>query len=408
MPVGIGLHVLVALVAATVLVMTGPGMPDAGARVGTAGKLEALGKDIEGAERRIGKRRARERVLTGDIRRYDMRISALQRRISGLELRERSAREQLARSTEVLDRTQRQLRAERRRLVALRARLVRAKRVLAARLVELYQADKPDLVGVVVSSRGFIDLLERAEFLNRIRVQDRRVMAAVRRARAEAIATERRLAGVERAQRRAAERIEASRRGITRGKARLVDARGALESARGSRTVLLRSVRVRRESLESDLASMRREESRIRARLRRAVSSRAAPRPTVPTMGGGSGKLVWPVDGQFTSPFGQRWGRLHAGIDIAVPTGTPVRAAGAGTVAISGWTGGYGNYVCIALGGGLSACGAHNSQLKVRVGQRVAKGQVVALSGNTGNSTGPHVHFETRLGGVPRDPMSYL
>ncbi len=96
------------------------------------------------------------------------------------------------------------------------------------------------------------------------------------------------------------------------------------------------------------------------------------------------------------------------GIDLGVPTGTPVHAAEDGTVAIAGWVGGYGNYICINHGGGFSTCYGHNSRLGVSVGQRVSKGQVIAASGNTGNSTGPHIHFETRVNGVQKDPMGYL
>ncbi|MSW51777.1 MAG: peptidoglycan DD-metalloendopeptidase family protein [Actinobacteria bacterium] len=122
----------------------------------------------------------------------------------------------------------------------------------------------------------------------------------------------------------------------------------------------------------------------------------------------GSGALDYPANGTFTSPFGYRWGRLHGGIDIAVPVGTPVHASASGTVRIAGWVGGYGNYICIDHGGSLSTCYGHNSRLGVSVGQKVTKGQVIAASGNTGNSTGPHIHFETRVNGVQRDPMGYL
>jgi len=122
----------------------------------------------------------------------------------------------------------------------------------------------------------------------------------------------------------------------------------------------------------------------------------------------GSGRFIWPVSGTFTSPFGYRWGRLHAGIDIAVPEGTPVRAADGGTVAIAGWTGGYGNYTCVNHGRGISTCYGHQSRIAVSVGQSVSQGQVIGYSGNTGHSTGPHVHFEVRINGNPVDPMGYL
>ncbi len=95
------------------------------------------------------------------------------------------------------------------------------------------------------------------------------------------------------------------------------------------------------------------------------------------------------MSGPVTSPFGYRWGRLHAGIDIAVPVGTPIHAAASGTVALAGWVDGYGNYTCIDHGGGLATCYAHQSSLAVSVGEHVTQGQVIGYSGNTGHSTGP-------------------
>ncbi|MBM3678990.1 MAG: M23 family metallopeptidase, partial [Actinobacteria bacterium] len=122
----------------------------------------------------------------------------------------------------------------------------------------------------------------------------------------------------------------------------------------------------------------------------------------------GSGRLGWPVGGPVTSGFGWRWGRMHEGIDIAVPTGTPVSASASGLVIYSGWLGGYGNLVVVDHGGGLATAYAHNSALVVGVGQSVGAGQTIAASGNTGNSSGPHVHFEVRVGGSAVDPLGYL
>jgi len=108
------------------------------------------------------------------------------------------------------------------------------------------------------------------------------------------------------------------------------------------------------------------------------------------------------------SGFGLRWGRMHEGIDITCDTGTSVRAAGAGTVIYAGWLGGYGNLVVVDHGGGLSTAYAHNSSFAAAVGQSVAAGQVIAYSGSTGNSSGPHVHFEVRVNGSAVDPLGYL
>ncbi|HET7560171.1 MAG TPA: M23 family metallopeptidase, partial [Limnochordia bacterium] len=116
----------------------------------------------------------------------------------------------------------------------------------------------------------------------------------------------------------------------------------------------------------------------------------------------------WPVRGPISSPFGVRWGRMHEGIDIAVNTGTPVRAAASGRVEVAGWVSGYGYAIYLDNGHGVGTRYGHNSRLLVRVGQRVERGQVIALSGNTGNSTGPHVHFEIRFNGRPVNPLSYV
>lgn len=116
----------------------------------------------------------------------------------------------------------------------------------------------------------------------------------------------------------------------------------------------------------------------------------------------------WPARGRISSRFGWRWGRLHEGVDIAVPSGTPVRAAAAGRVVYTGWAGNYGYLVSIDHGSRVVTRYAHNSRIVVRPGQRVTRGQVVAYSGDSGNSTGPHVHFEIRYNGRPVDPLPYL
>ena len=121
-----------------------------------------------------------------------------------------------------------------------------------------------------------------------------------------------------------------------------------------------------------------------------------------------SAGLIWPVSGPVTSGFGYRWGRLHAGIDISCGIGTPVHAAKAGTVIFSGQMSGYGNVEVVDHGGGFSTLYAHLSRLGASEGTQVGQGQVIAYSGNTGHSTGPHLHFETRVGGNPQNPRQYL
>jgi murein DD-endopeptidase MepM/ murein hydrolase activator NlpD len=123
----------------------------------------------------------------------------------------------------------------------------------------------------------------------------------------------------------------------------------------------------------------------------------------------------WPVAGLLTSPFGERddvmgggGTQFHAGIDISVPTGTPVRAAQEGIVAYAGDDGAYGKAVKLDHRHGFSTLYAHNARILVRAGQTVKAGQVICLSGSTGRSTGPHLHFEVHKERSPVDPLAYL
>ena len=123
----------------------------------------------------------------------------------------------------------------------------------------------------------------------------------------------------------------------------------------------------------------------------------------------GTGTLIAPVtEYRFTSAFKFRNGRWHKGVDLAVSEGTPVYAADNGKVIVSEWSDSYGNYIIIDHQNGLKTLYAHNSALLVNVGDTVTKGRQIALSGNTGNSTGPHVHFEVHYNGVAVNPELYV
>lgn len=120
--------------------------------------------------------------------------------------------------------------------------------------------------------------------------------------------------------------------------------------------------------------------------------------------------LIRPVSGTVTSRFGARWGRGHKGIDIGAPKGTMIYAAASGTVTVSqyGYSGGYGNYVMISHGNGVETLYGHCTTLLVSAGQYVTQGQAIATVGNTGNSTGNHLHLEIRVNGVAQNPQNYL
>jgi murein DD-endopeptidase MepM/ murein hydrolase activator NlpD len=188
------------------------------------------------------------------------------------------------------------------------------------------------------------------------------------------------------------------------------DKLAGLEKARNDQVRLKSALDERITEVTAEVAALSREEATlsnlIRARQLPAEATDAPDNaPAAKVSGSG---IIWPAQGTVTSGFGYRWGALHAGIDIANNQGTPVRAAKAGTVILAGWNGGYGNCIVIDHGGGFSTLYGHNVRLRVSEGQRVSQGELIADMGSTGNSTGPHSHFETRVNGTPRDPMGYL
>ena len=123
---------------------------------------------------------------------------------------------------------------------------------------------------------------------------------------------------------------------------------------------------------------------------------------------------VWPVRGWVTSPFGNRTSpfsgilKFHEGMDIATQTGTPVVAPADGVVIKAGFSTGYGNMVEISHGYGLRTVFGHNSRLNVKAGQQVKRGDVISYVGDTGSSTGPHLHYEVRVNGLPVNPVKYM
>jgi len=362
-----------------------------------------LSSRIQEKRRQIERKKGRERVLTTTISSYTKRIDVLQSDITVLQARQVRIETDLADKREELARIQDELRRERIHLARLRARLAEARAALSERLVELYKADEPDVVTVILEADGFADLLERAEFMQRVSQQDARIIDRVRRAKAEAVAAEKRLDALEQRQREVTAEVARRAAEVDAVKDTLVERREQFEGARAVKANALVTTRAHRHDLEGDLAALEKEQAEVLARLQSAQSS-GSPGP----IRQGSGALIWPVNGPVVSGFGMRWGRLHAGADIAVPAGTPIRAADSGRVVLLGWTGGYGNYTCIQHNGSLSTCYAHQSRYATSSGASVSKGQVIGYVGCTGHCFGDHLHFETRINGSPVDPLGYL
>jgi murein DD-endopeptidase MepM/ murein hydrolase activator NlpD len=260
-------------------------------------------------------------------------------------------------------------------------------------------------MSVVLGAQSLTEVIDQIQYLSDVTRQDEGIATKVERAKIDMretrARTKRTKDGVARTTREIADRT-AEQRSV---RDRLVASRDQLAVARSLKRDALGVVRHDKQDYLHEVEALQAQSAALADRIRAAQAAAGTVTTTVASSGSG---FVWPVNGVLTSGYGWRWGRMHEGIDIAAPSGSPVVAAAAGTVIYAGWMGGYGNLVVIDHGGGVATAYGHNTGFAVGTGQSVGQGQVIAYCGSTGNSTGPHVHFEVRINGAAVDPLGYL
>ena len=287
--------------------------------------------------------------------------------------------EQIENNTEILEKTERDL--------------AKRMKVLNKRIRDIYQNGQINYIDVLFGATDFNDLLTRMDLLKRIIKHDYELIMKVKAER---------------------ELILQKKTELENDRAAIVELKKAAEIKRQEvkertarkQEVLDRAVNDRDEAertYQELIETSKQIERMIRAQ---AMGSGRAT--------GSTGAMIWPVHGVITSEYGWRThpifgtSRYHSGLDIGADYGDPIVAADGGTVIYADWMGGYGNAVIIDHGGGITTLYGHNDSLVVGVGQQVSQGQLIAICGSTGYSTGPHCHFEVRVNGEPVDPYGYL
>jgi len=291
-----------------------------------------------------------------------------------------------------------------RRLQRLQDEYRRAVEILEARVRAIYIEEQPDTLSVLVSATTFGDLIDSYEFVNRIGLQDQRIAGQVETAKKRAAEKRRATEHTQRLTTATVSVIAARTDEARTVRNELASNRDTLAAAERLKQGALASSRDTREEYLQEVEALAAQSASLAAAIRDAQAVAGSTGAGVPSASG----FIWPVNGAVVSGYGMRWGRLHEGIDIAASTGTPIWAAAAGTVIHAGWLGGYGNLVVVDHGNGLATAYAHASAILVGVGQQVAQGESVALVGSTGNSSGPHLHFEVRVNGAAVDPLFYM
>jgi murein DD-endopeptidase MepM/ murein hydrolase activator NlpD len=264
------------------------------------------------------------------------------------------------------------------------------------RAVAAYVTPPRSALAEIAVSKDFGEASRRASLLKQVTNNDRDVIDQLHAKREDL--------GVAKDKAAAARKVAQQRRDAVKSTllelSNNLDQKARLEKSLSDRIVAIQA--------EADALAV--EDARITDLIRRSSLARASRGDG--SIGGDSRVsgmgLIWPIGGAVTSEFGYRWGRLHAGIDISDPSGTPIHAAKAGQVIFAGWMDGYGNCVIIDHGGGFSTLYGHQSRLGTSDGASVTRGETIGFVGSTGHSTGNHLHFETRVNGTPENPRRYL
>lgn len=298
-------------------------------------------------------------------------------------------------------------------IVKMEAYLKTRQNVLNRRVRAIYMHGQLNYLEVILGANSFSDFANRVELLKRVIRSDYNLILEIQKQKAAIEAKKAQLEEDKRQLDALAAEAEKTQKEIAAKKA---EQQKVLDAAKSNKAAAAQM----EQDLNAQLASVR---NLIQQRLAAAEAARQAAQQASSDEGGGgsddnyvqgTGAMGWPCSGPITSPFGYRTHPIfgttifHAGIDIGVDYGTPIHAADSGVVVYSGWISGYGNAVIIDHGGGISTLYGHNQSLAVSEGQSVSKGSVIAYAGSTGNSTGPHCHFEVDVNGSPVNPMGYL
>ena len=372
---------------------------------GPSERKRSIDERIDQIEAQIAEANRREGVLTSEISRVTSRIRVLEGDIGQASARLATIEAELARFRARLARLTELYRKQTRSLILLRHQHEVAELRLNLRLVQIYQSEQASAVEVVLGASSLSDVVAGLDYMSQIGDADHDIAVQVagsrqrmRVARARTKRTRGRVASTTRliATRAAEQRAERDR---------LVVSQRDLAAARSDKQRTLAAVVTNERELRHEMEGLEQASRALTARIQSAQSSA----PVAPSSGVvSSSGLIWPVSGPVTSGFGWRWGRMHEGVDIAAPSGTPIAAAASGSVIYAAWMSGYGNLVVVDHGGGLATAYAHLSGYAVGVGQGVAQGQTIGYVGCTGHCYGDHLHFEVRVNGSPVDPLGYL
>lgn len=381
-------------VAAVALALTlAPGAP-------TAAQTDPRDRLAE-TERRIDATLAELDALEGRMGASEEAVAAAEAKVAELE-------EALNAALAALEEQRVRVRLAAEEVERAEAETIRIEANLNRRARTMFKGDVPAVIRLVSSTSDLEDTLDGVAMLSRLAARDGADLESLDAARTAAAAAGEYL----RAEQAELEVVHAEReRLLQSAEEALAEHEQTLATlASQEERLLARQEALQEESKDIERIIAAEEAARQRAAApSRSSGSSGSSTTTAPAPPPPSGSCyAWPARGRVTSEYGPRWGRMHAGIDIDGNTGDPIYAAQDGVVISAGWQGGYGQLTLIRHGDGVVTAYAHQSSIGVSKGQTVARGQFIGRIGTTGNVTGSHLHFETRVNGSAVNPRRYL
>jgi murein DD-endopeptidase MepM/ murein hydrolase activator NlpD len=373
------------------------------ARPAAADELSATQEKLALTRERIDAARAEAKTLDGQIETLDARLTSIDDKIAALGSKIAVLQEKLSITEEKLAVVREQLRLKKLELAEAERELELQESAFEQRVVLSYKTREIDYLDIVLESSSFDDLVTRLHFVRTLVGSDNDLVGELEATRARVELEKSEIADKEQEVSDLAHELQQQNDQLLALQAVQQEQRDEAQAARADKRGALAAVESDLEELESQEKDLLAQSQALAGVISGGSSS-----------GGGTGQLIWPCSGTVVSDFGWRIHPIlgielfHTGIDIAAPYGTPIKATADGKVTMAAWYGGYGNCTIIDHGDGLSTLSAHQSSMLVATGQRVSQGQVIGYVGSTGLSTGPHLHFETRVNGEPVDPMRYL
>jgi murein DD-endopeptidase MepM/ murein hydrolase activator NlpD len=386
-----------ALAFLVVLVVATPAFGD------DAAKKQQIDSQISSLQGKLAAQKREEQRLRNQVTDFTSRIRTLEGKVGDVSLRLSTMEADLALHQRRLNALNALFDVQTKRFVFLKEQYAESIKVLNTRLVDIYESDETSTIDVFLGSGSLQDAVDKVQYLNEIGDQDRRIAEQVATAKAQ-IKVQRTKTKKLRGTVQSETAVISARTAQTRDvRNELVGATNDLSSTKQQKLQDISKLTAEQQAEAGEIDSLQASSAALTARIQAAQANRGGASSTPSSAG-----LIWPVNAPITSPFGWRWGRMHQGIDLGAPYGTPIRAAASGTIIYCGWESGYGNLTVIDHGGNLATAYGHQSSIAVACGQQVSQGEVIGYVGSTGHSTGPHLHFEVRINGAPVDPLGYL